>query len=173
MSRFSACTGCALSPATCFTGRRLRKALEGMFVSYVRHRCAERVPLYQPGAAVLIRTRPYQALPPQDGVYIPSEEREAEPPWCEFQGIFIRQRGRLAICYIAKGTQDLDCEWEFYPSTNGFLKIPMSRLKPLPNVPAIDLQECVRCGEYYALTKWCGRENEGWNANHPCIARAT
>lgn len=163
MARFSACVGCALSPKTCDIGRALTAALRGFNVSHVKHRCLGRTPLYQAGDAVLIRTRAWQGG--GGGEY-------EEPPWCDFSGRFIEQNGRMAICFIKPKDLDTSGKFEFEPSRDGFVKIPFSRVSQIQDTPAIDITPCQRCGQFYGLTAWCDRANEGWKSNRPCAAEA-
>lgn len=169
MSRFSACTGCVSSPKTCDIARAMTAALRGFNISFVRHKCFGRAPLYRPGDAVLIRTRAWQNA---GQTAIPYEERESEPPWCDFAGRYLEQNGRMAICFIAPKTVDTSNRFEFEPSNRGFVKVPFSRVKANPSVPQIDVALCDRCGEYYGLTGFCDDKNEGWNHNRLCARAA-
>ena len=115
MTYFSTCTGCGVARSDCQTLIAVKKAIAGLRITTVRHRCAQREPMYRPGDAVWIKTVAWQG-------------GDEEPPLCEFPGVFIEQKQRKAIAFIKPGSLDGSGDEVFSTDGRGYVKVPLSRL---------------------------------------------
>lgn len=161
MTAFRTCLGCQKKTGGCDRLDSIKSAISGMGVSLLRHRCPEREPIYAPGDAVLITTRPWQET-----------DEEGEPPTCVFRGVFIKQQLTKAICFIKPGTraeQDGTFEYceddlhKFEPNTGnrGYVKVPLIRVSKMDSGEKTPVESCWSCGEIPNLTG-CGWDGDPW-----------
>lgn len=130
MTTFSTCTGCK-AKGDCEHAAAIKKAVKGMFVTSIKHRCAHRDPLFKPGDPVTVETWSCMNDPDAGMEYFP--------------GIFIAQKATKAICFIKPGTDG------FETAGKGYVKVTLSRIKTRDG-DRVDVRECEFCGERPALT---------------------
>jgi len=151
MTYLSACMGCAANAQKCPTRESIRAAVRGRHVTSIRHRCADRIPLYAPGAPVLVKTSAWLSRD--------QDEDYSNPPKLWFPGHFIRQKGSSAIAFIKPDTRATDdAEQSFETTGQGFVKVPFSRLKHSAGGLHIPMDECSLCGRIAALIYDCNLE---------------
>lgn len=149
MTHLSVCTGCASQALACPTRDKLRAAVRGLGVTSIRHRCHERIPLYAPGAPVLVKTSAWLSRDDAESVDV--------PPKTWFPGFFIRQKGNSAIAFIRPGTMEAydDSGHTFETIGEGFVKVPFARVMPRGDDKPIPVDECRLCGRIVALVSEC------------------
>lgn len=155
MTYFSTCTGCGVARSDCQTLIAVKKAIAGLRITTVRHRCAQREPMYRPGDAVWIKTVAWQG-------------GDEEPPLCEFPGVFIEQKQRKAIAFIKPGSLDGSGDEVFSTDGRGYVKVPLSRIHPRSGVPPTSVAEC-HCGDRPGVTGECSGNER--HAAHTCLLR--
>jgi hypothetical protein len=151
MTYFHTCVGCK-AKGNCEQVDRIRSALKGTRVTSARHSCKTRVPMFEPGEAIMavvtLRWNPS------------GEYGGSEPETHEYPGVFIAQKGPRALVYIRPGTMpsshhdgDDDSDGAFEPLNDGkgYLKVPLGRVKKWEGVLPVDLTTCSYCGEYVNL----------------------
>jgi len=132
--------------AECEHRSRIKAAVAKMSVRSVRHTCKARVPLYRPGDAVFVKTANDMNAPEDDFCIA----------W--FSGVFVAQKGRLALAHVADGTECEDGVRTFVANGSGVVKVPLSRVKPRPGAPASDVSQCRWCAAMTAIGQKCGRD---------------
>lgn len=152
MSYFHTCQRCATKATDCATRAKIAAAIAGLGVGSIKHRCRDRVPLYTPGAAVLVKTRPWLSSQ--------YPEYEDEPPIYWFRGRFIRYSGASLIVFVAPGTppEDGDEEHVMEPQGSGFIKAPRTRVKTSDWADPISVEPCRWCSAITTLGQNCGRD---------------
>lgn len=163
MTHFSACTGCAVDTTQCASLRTIKGAIRGLGITTVRHRCGVRVPRYEPGCAVWIKTFDSRESGDEDGPRV---------SW--FPGVFISQKGSRAIAFIKPGALDelSDEDYPFQPENRGFVKVPLSRVKDRDGVP-VSVVPCLTCGDVPALSG-CGHpQRYPGDVLHGCLQKET
>ena len=152
MTHFSACTGCAVPTSECETLATLKAAIKGLHITAVRHRCVTRQPRFTPGQAVWIKTFACRDSADEDG-----------PPICWFPGIFVRQKESRAVAFIAPGALEEDGteghDYAFETDGRGFVKVPLSRMRPRVFAARVPVEECPACGDIPTLTG-CGQTRD-------------
>ena len=114
----------------------LGKALAGLGVTSVLHKCPEYEPPYKPGEPLFMRM--YCGTPEYNEHY-----SEGIPEGL-FPGHFIRQFGIKAMVYVPDGTMDTTSQVEFEARSNGYCKVSFGRLTPRPN--GDNIETCEHCG---------------------------
>ena len=144
---FYACTGCVAEKTDCEHRARIKAAVAKMGVRSVRHTCKARVPLYRPGDAVFVETC----------AEVGASEEEFFVSW--FPGVIldVTYSGKCLV-FVKDGTLDETGEAEFIPSRNGVVKAPLSRVKPRPGVPPVDVSPCRWCAAVTSVGQQCGRD---------------
>jgi len=74
-----------------------------------------------------------------------------------YRGRFIKFVGAKALAYVANGTEDIHDEDEPLETSTGFLKVPLSRLRP-DEGETISVAECVQCGSIPTVGQRCQRD---------------
>ena len=164
MTHFPTCTGCAVERKTCPDLARLRAALAGFGATTVKHRCKARVPRFVPGAPVIIHTYSQNGEMSENGIEL-----------ADYRGVFVREDGSRGIAFIAPGTIDEKHRgttadgYPFEPKPNGigFVKLTLTRMRPIEGEPPVDASECPVCKSLYGITSICERECSGNGASCP------
>lgn len=125
MTFYRTCTGCEKQGQPCETRDALRAAIKGLCITSIKWKCADRTPRFKVGDPVWARTVA------GGDQYHDSDEG---PIWDDFPGHIVKDYGNTLIVYIADqapgkefGGEDIPVT--FQPRSNGFCKIPLSRLK--------------------------------------------
>lgn len=146
MTAFRTCHTCMYPAATCQTREALQRALAGLRVTSVKHRCRDYIPAFLPGEAVKVQTLAW---------YHRDDDR---PPRCWFPGHFIRLAGNKALVVVAPKAVALDDEdIEFEPNGSGYLKIPLSRVA-VRDGPAANVEACRWCSAILGVGDMCRRD---------------
>ncbi len=149
MAYLHTCAGCALRKSDCAIRTKLRAAIAGLGVTAAKHRCASFLPHYPPGASVQVKT------------YVSTEgDGEDGPAISWFPATFIRQVGTRGVAFIKPGTEDETGIHPFEPRGNGFVKVPLARIRAGDQPSAPDISECVFCGVIPALGQKCQGDPE-------------
>lgn len=134
------CNGCAYDRA-CERQNEKRAALKGLGITTVKFICRDRADVFQPGAPVIFTT------------FVANEWDEGRG--CievSYPGYCIQQYGLKVFGYITPGINDVGGEdIPFEPQKNGFVKMPLSRVKPDDTRVSADLSYCGWCGAYAGL----------------------
>jgi len=152
MAFLHTCRTCALSSKPCAAREAIQASLRGLGVRSAKHRCASFLPAYSPGCPVQVQVRAYMSSSDRF-----DEERAAPLNW--YRGRFIKFVGAKALAYVANGTADIHGEDEPLETSTGFLKVPLSRLRP-DEGETISVTECVQCGSIPTLGQRCLRDVE-------------
>lgn len=150
MAFLHTCRTCALAPEPCASRDAIQASLQGLGVRSAKHRCVSFQPAYAPGAPVKVQVRAYMSSSDRF-----DEDSPAPLNW--YRGRFIKFVGAKALAYVADGTQDEGGEDEPLETSTGFLKVPLSRLRPDVG-DAISVQECVQCGAIPTVGQRCQRD---------------
>lgn len=156
MTAFPTCHTCALPAATCQTREALKAAITGLGLTSVKHRCASYAPAFMPGDAVKVET---YAWFHRDG--------EGTSPKLWFPGHFIRLVGQRALVFVSHEAVSLNGDGvEFEPNGNGYLKVPMGRVRHRDAEP-VDVTACTWCAAILSLGNPCGRDPH-YTPRHQC-----
>jgi hypothetical protein len=157
MTNFRTCHTCAKPAVSCPTREALHAALAGLRVTSVKHRCADYEAAFLPGDAVKVKTLAWY------------HNDDDPPPQCWFPGHFIRLCGNKALVVVPMGAVALDAAGvEFEPNSNGYLKVPLSRVA-LRDGPAADTEACRWCAAILGVGDACGRDPNYTPARY-CLA---
>jgi hypothetical protein len=167
VTHFPTCTGCSVERKTCAELARLRTALKGFSATTVKHRCEDRVARFVPGTPVIVHTYSQNGQMSENGIEL-----------ADYRGVFIREIGSRGLAYIAPGTIDEthrsnpDNGYPFEPKTNGvgFVKLTLTRMRPIEDEPPVDASECPVCKSLYGITGRCEGADIGTG---PCPNRKT
>lgn len=139
------CTGCKFS-GDCDHARHLRSALKGHGLRSIKFACAKRQPVFRPGDPAIFKT--FVALDPED--------RAVE---VSYPGFVIEQKAGRVIGFVKAGTDDLGGEgFPFEPRRNGYVKMPLARVRADESRAAVDLKKCRWCASFFALDGRCDRD---------------
>lgn len=138
MTYYHTCRGCSLFGKPCARRDSIATSIKGLGLTSVKHRCAERVPMFRSGQSVLVLTVAFYADDDLD-----------KAPLAWFPGWIIDQTGTTVIAFIAPGTpafRGADPENTFEPcgSRPGYVKVPLSRIQAHSGGDA-DITECPSC----------------------------
>lgn len=150
MTFLHTCRTCSLASVPCAARDAIKASLRGLCVRSAKHRCASFQPAYVPGAPVQVQVRAYMSSSDRW-----DEEREAPLNW--YRGRFIKFVGAKALAYVANGSDALDEAGGPLEASTGFLKVPLSRIRP-DTGESISVQECVQCGVIPTLGQPCSRD---------------
>lgn len=128
MTVYRTCHNCAVDAGDCPTRKALRVALAGHRVTSVKHRCAERVPLFAPGNRVTVTWTIDEVAdhPDNDGYGPPRWVAHTWPAT-----VVAEKGGKFIIC-----VDDVDSDGE-YPASewlktaSRYAKVVAGKLKPL------------------------------------------
>ncbi len=139
MTLYRKCRLC-MKRADCQIKRDLGKAISGLGITSILHKCESYEAPFKFGDPVKIET--------VVDLENPMEWGEDGPPVCVFPGHFIDQHGQKAHVYIKPGTQPIGCpdddELGFQAKSNGFCTLPFSRVTPNPDsAPTPICEECL------------------------------
>ncbi|KKL16049.1 hypothetical protein LCGC14_2499470 [marine sediment metagenome] len=107
------------------------KAVSGLGITSILHKCASYEPPFKPGDPVLVTT-----ICDWNG-----DDWEPEGiPTAVFPGHYLDQYGAKAHVYIKPGTEDVGGnQFPFVPKSNGYCTLSFSRVAPNPNGETIKL----------------------------------
>lgn len=151
MAFLHTCRTCAVASQPCAARDSINAALRGLGVRSAKHRCTSFQSAYAPGDPVKVQVRAYMSSSDR----FDPEERAAPLNW--YRGRFIKFVGPKALAYVANGTMDEGGEDEPLETSTGFMKVPLSRLRPDVGEP-ISVKECVQCGSIPTLGQPCRRD---------------
>lgn len=121
MPYFRSCVGCAENRDSCPIRASLTQAVKGLGIRSLRHHCVKWTPQYEPGQPVKVLT-------------VDSMEGNRDEPddgivndW--FPATVVRQDGGKVVAYVVARAQGEHSGAEFYPSQNGFVRVPLARVK--------------------------------------------
>jgi hypothetical protein len=141
--RLLTCTGCKFA-GDCDHARHMRASLKLMGIRSVKFACAKREDLYAPGQAVV-----FQTWVTTDDEYRPSVE-------VYYPGYALGHKGTRVFGFIAPGTPDTSGHHPFEPRAAGYVKIPLSRVRPDPTRENGDARQCGWCARHPGLGAGCG-----------------
>ncbi|TAI67632.1 hypothetical protein [Bradyrhizobium sp. Leo170] len=120
MTFYRTCTGCVVQGQPCDARDGLRKKLKGLGVTSVKWKCADRIARFQVGDLVWVDT----VADPND------YGDDGEPYRDEFPGVIVDAAGAKPLVFIDPGVKGKSEEAAFVAAkSNGFCRIPLSRLK--------------------------------------------
>lgn len=155
MTYFHTCKTCRVGKADCDVRAKLEAAIAGLGIGSLKHRCAPYAPLYTPGAPVLVQTVAWMS---RDG----NGDDEGEPPKHWYPGHFIRFTKASVVAFIKPGTDPVDVtgahSCPFETQRQGFVKVPLYRVRPSDWAAPVSVEECTNCGAITALGQPCGRD---------------
>ncbi len=163
MAHFRTCRTCERAAGACEIRDRLRAAVAGLAVSSLKHRCPTFSPLYKIGQPIEVLTVAWTGL---KETY---DYGEQEPPRHWYPGHVIRWSvGGALIVFVREGTLPVLGADPFEPRASGFIKVPMSRVRPSDHAPPIDTSECVQCGAIVAVGQPCNFEPYSFHTKAKC-----
>ncbi|MFN6952495.1 MAG: hypothetical protein ACK4NE_07865 [Albidovulum sp.] len=141
------CTGCKFK-GVCDHAAHLRAAIKGHGIRSVKFSCAEREPVFRPGDPAIFTT------------YIsdPDEEHRCGVEEVSFAGVVIDQRGSKVIGFIKPDSRDIHGEVIFEAKGNGYVKMPIKRVRPDPSREPVEIKTCRWCASNYAIDGRCNRD---------------
>ena len=145
MTYFRTCVGCK-SRENCPTKEALKTSIKGLGLTSIKHRCKERVELFQKGDPVLVRT--------YSGHSEPSDGYGNDAIYDDYPGHYIRQNGAKALVVVKPGTPGVEFgeDFPFQPKNGtGYLSVPLSRIRSNPDGESLCMTVCHRCGEIAAV----------------------
>jgi hypothetical protein len=146
--RLMTCTGCKLA-GNCGHAAFLRKALRGYGIRSMKFACALREEIFRPGQAALFTT------------FVSDEDDEYRRSVTEvtYPGYVLKQMGSKVLGYIKPGAGEVSGEEiPFEPKANGFVKMPLSRVKPDDQRDDADVTACRWCARHIGLGEACERD---------------
>lgn len=150
MAFLHTCKACALKEGDCALRDQMKVEARRLGIRSLKHQCADKQPLFRPGAPVLVKT-----IPTYD------HDPEYQVPRLWFRGHFVRWSadGRPVV-FVAPGTKaEEDEDWAFEPSGSGFVRAALSRVTP-GSGERRDVTSCFQCGATPGLGQPCGRDPE-------------
>lgn len=165
MAYFHTCRVCAHGKVECPTRGALQKALSGLKVSSVKHRCAEFRPVFEPGQPVEVLTVAWTTARHDDW-------QEDEPPRHWYPAHFIQMASTGPVVFVAPGSAPVDGDTDhvFEPRGQGFVRAALYRVRPRSG-DAIDVTECIQCGAIPTLGQRCGFDRYAFHTEGKCRAR--
>lgn len=168
MTYFRTCIGCK-SREDCPTKDALKASIKGLGLTSIKHRCKNRVEMFQKGDPVVVRTYSGYSEPSDSGY-------GNDAVHDDYPGYFIRQNAAKALVIVKPGTHGHDYgeSFPFLPkNASGYLSIPLSRIRANPEGERVSMDECQRCGEIVAIQGSNARceENHGWEPD--CFFKKT
>lgn len=154
--RLLTCTGCKFS-GDCEHARYLRGALKGHGLRSVKFACARRENLFQPGQAAILTT--YISTGDDMDNYMP----------VSYPGVVIEQIGGKVLGFIRPGEIDSTRCYPFEPRGNGYVKMPLARVRADESRAAVDLKKCRWCASFFALDGRCDRD-PSYTPRDDCLA---
>lgn len=146
---YRTCTGCVLQGRPCTPRNEFRKAVEGLMIRSVLWHCRAKEPRFVAGDPVWAHTVESQSHNNDDG----------GPYRDDFPAVVIRPVGPKMLVYIEPNSpgRSFGDDVHFDASSNGFCKIPLSRLK-------------LRDGERQEICRFCDwpaslGHQEGYSCN--------
>jgi hypothetical protein len=141
------CTGCKLDRA-CARADQMRAALKGNGVLSVKFACKDRQPVFAPGDAALFTTFVTDCDP--------NEMFGGRVVEVTYPGVVIEQVGSKVIGFIKAGIEDNNGEGlPFEPRGNGYVKMPLRRVRRDETRPPTEIKTCQWCASHYAISGVC------------------
>lgn len=150
MAFLHTCKTCVRKDVDCAARERMNAEARRLGISSLKHRCAEKKPLFAPGDPVLVKTIPTYDSDP-----------EYQVPRLWFRGHFVcwSADGRPVV-FVTPGTQaEEDEDWTFDPQSSGFVRVAISRVAP-GSGDRRDVRSCFQCGATPGLGQPCSRDPE-------------
>jgi hypothetical protein len=159
--RLLTCTGCKFA-GSCDHAAQLRAALKGHGVRTIKFACAKRESVLSPGQAAIFTTFTTTDDGFRDGF---GDRLEVSYP-----GVVIEQRGGKVWGFIKPGTPEHGGEeYPFEPKGNGYVKMPLARVRVDASRPSVPLKQCRWCASYYEIDGRCDRDRN-YTPNGDCLA---
>lgn len=141
------CTGCKFK-GDCDHAAHLRLALKGHGIRSVKFTCAKREPVFRPGDPAIFKTF----------ISDPDEEHRGGVEEVAYAGVVIEQKGGKVIGFIKPGAPDIYGETPFEAKGNGYVKMPLTRVRPDPSREPVEIKTCRWCASNYAIDGRCDRD---------------
>ena len=129
--------------------------LDGEQVYSIKHKCGDRVPMFEPGEHVLVET--YSA-----DEYEENGQSGREIQFSDYPGIFIKQLGGKGLCFIRPGTEG-SAGHQFRPKNDmrndGYVKALLGRIHKTGRADRVSLDMCAVCRNVPGLIGNCGAES--------------
>lgn len=157
--RLLTCHGCKFS-GDCDHARHLRTTLKGYGIRSIKFACAKREDVFAPGQPVIFQTWT-------------SDEADDEnrPVEVRYQGYAIEQRGSRVFGFITPNTHDRGGEvYAFEPRGNGYVKIPLSRVRADDSRPMGDVRQCDWCANHPGVGAPCNIDPD-YTPRGKCLAK--
>lgn len=139
------CTGCKFK-GDCDHAAHLRLALKGHGIRSVKFSCAKREPVFRPGDPAVFSTTVSAGF--EDMAYSVT-----------YPGVVIEQKGGKVLGFIKPWVEDLTGEGlPFEPRGNGYVKMPLTRVRPDPSREPVEIKTCRWCASNYAIDGRCDRD---------------
>lgn len=157
MTHFTTCTGCRLK-GECAHAEGLKAKIKGLGIRSMKFGCKLREDIFAPGQPVIFDT---------------FANDDSEEGWCKvrYKGRVIKQMGGKVFGYIKPGSGDLTVEWPFKAKANGYVKMPLARVRADDTRDVADARCCDWCQSYPGLGAECLKDPEHTPAEK-CLADA-
>ena len=113
----------------CSIKSNIGKAISGLGITSLLHKCANYKPPFKPGDPVLVTTIADYS----------DREYRGELVTATFPGHFLDQHGPKAHVYIKPDIDDVTGNYEFGAKSNGYFTLSFSHIAPNPNGETIKL----------------------------------
>ena len=153
------CVGCKLRD-DCEHRDFMRKFLRGTGITSVKFVCKMRETIFKPGQPVIFKT----FVSDDDG------DRHYGSRAVEYPGYCIEQIGTKVFGFIKPGEPDIGGFEDFVPASNGFVKIPISRVRVDESRASITIHQCEWCGAFSSIGAPCWKNN--YTPSGQCLADA-
>lgn len=154
--RLLTCTGCKFS-GDCDHARHLRSALKGHGLRSVKFACAKRENVLAAGQTAIFTT------------YISRCDDMDNYMAVSYPGIVIEQRGNKVLGFIRPGEMDTSRCYPFEPRGNGYVKMPLARVRADDSRPPVEMKKCRWCASFFALDGRCDRD-PSYTPMRDCLA---
>ncbi len=154
------CTGC-VSEGQCERAASMRERMKGMHIRTVKFGCPIREDRFKPGQPVIFKTN------------VPLYDDEGGASEAYFKGYVIRQIVGKVFGFIKPDSLSCDGkDFVFEARANGYVKIPLARVKPDSAREAVSAAPCDWCGNHPQMGEACGKDLN-YTPTGKCLAENT
>lgn len=147
--RYQTCVGCVHGKGACQERDRIKAAVTGLSITSMKFRCKHKRLEFRPGDPVLIRLIQSSV---EDSYY------GEGPSAADYKGHVVRNDGSKLLCFIEPQTVSECGEYQFEPKSNGFAKVPRSRVTRREGIREGVCKSCRRL-----ISR--GHESECWSVH--------
>ncbi len=154
--RLLSCTGC-ISEGRCERALNLRESLQGMMIRTVKFGCPIREDRFKPGQPVIFTIK------------ISRGDDEGGMNLVYFEGFAIEHKGSRLFGFIKPGSMSLDEEYSFEGTSNGYVKVPLARVRADASRQPVSAEACRWCNNHPQMGAACNKDPEHTGRNQ-CLA---